>query len=329
MKRTVLLLGLLAGLAACSDGQPLFDDTGGGDGGSGGGDGGGGGDGTGVNAPIVIPEDVGGSLRTATYVPPSGGNAGRLLVDLGSLDGAPGPVRYTRAENLDVPGFAAYSNQEDPLDRFFLGLARRSSDRSIQGTVVQDGGQFNRYFGGVAFERLTPYSPYRPTQPNQGLVSYAGDYAGLLNVDVGRPNQTLPLPPGTDPSLIPGQPIRVTGDVFLNADFSDNAVNGAIVNREIADFPFELGDVILVPADIARNGTFSGSAETDDGATGLGTYSGAFGGRGATAVAGGTHLADFLDQVENEEERGLFVLTRCGRPGDAPICDDVNPRRNQ
>ena len=326
MIRTVLLLGLLAGLAACSDGQPLFDDPGNDGGGNGGGDGGGNGGGGGG---IEISEDVAGSLRSADFVPPSGNNDGRLQVDIGALDGAPGAVRYTRAEDLDVRGFTAYSNQEDPLDRFFLGLARRSTDNTIQGAVVQDAGQFNRYFGGVTYERLSPYSPYQPSQPNQGLVSYAGDYAGLLNIGAPEPNNTLPVPPGTDPDLIPGQPVRVTGDVFLNADFSDNAVNGAIMDRRTVEGRVGLENLILVPGDIAQNGTFAGGVESSDGEKVFGSYAGAFGGQGATSVAGGVHLQEFLEEVDNEEERGLFVLTRCGRPGDAPICDDVNPRRNQ
>jgi len=31
------------------------------------------------------------------------------------------------------------------------------------------------------------------------------------------------------------------------------------------------------------------------------------------------------DLFENEEEYGIFVLTQCGQPGDAPVCDVVDP----
>jgi hypothetical protein len=162
-----------------------------------------------------------------------------------------------------------------------------------------------------------------PSQPDNGLVSYAGTYAGLLNV--GTTNGTLPVPPGTDPSLIPERASRVTGDIFLNADFTDNAVEGAITNRQSADLGTVFADVILVPTAIDGNGRFQGSAEAPGGQPAIGSYAGLFGGTGATSVAGGTHLQYFDDRFTNEEERGVFVLTRCGLAGDAPICDGVNP----
>ena len=115
-------------------------------------------------------------------------------------------------------------------------------------------------------------------------MSYAGEYAGLLNVSINGQ-----VPPGTDPELIPGQPVRVAGEVFINADFTDNAVNGAIIDRRTIEGNIELSPVIMAVTDIKANGTFSGTAESPEQA-GIGTFAGAFGGTGATAVAGGTYL---------------------------------------
>lgn len=316
MTRTLLLLGLLASLAACGDGQP-------------------------INVgeppeppgppptppPSIVPEAIAGDLTSATFVPPSEGNPnGQLLVEIGALDTAPVQAAYQRNPDLDVPGFRAYSIQEDALDRFFAALAARSPDGTSEAVVAIDGGQFNTFYGGATFRQVGEYSPHVPTQPDNGLVSYAGRYGGLMNVDA-PPTELRPVPPGTDPALVPGQPSRVSGDVFLNADFTDNAVNGAITNRRWVDYGVALGDVILVPADIAANGSFSGTAETPD-QDALGTYAGTFGGAGASSAAGGVVLTEFLESVDNEEERGVFVLGRCGLARDPAICDAVDPQRD-
>ena len=124
----------------------------------------------------------------------------------------------------------------------------------------------------------------------------------------------------------PRQPARVTGDIFLNANFSDNLVNGSIYNRVLTEAGLSLEDVILVPTEIATNGTFTGTAEaprgSDEGVAG--TYGGIFGGTSASSVAGLVHLTEFSSAIENEQEHGVFVLTQCGMPGSvAAICNSV------
>ena len=75
------------------------------------------------------------------------------------------------------------------------------------------------------------------------------------------------------------------GDVLLSADFTNDAVNDAVRNRTSPDRSGpELADVVLVPAKITPGGGFAGNAESSA-QDAIGTYSGAFGGRGATAVA--------------------------------------------
>ncbi len=266
-----------------------------------------------------IPESVGNNVETATYRP--GDNF--LSVQITSLDSTPVNAIYERNSALDVPGYRAFSQQEDPLDRIFIGMAQQKS--GVTGVLVMDGGQFNRFFGGVYYEQNGAYSAHSPSQPDNGLVSYAGNYIGLLNIDAPRPNEALPLPAGTDPALEPGQASRVTGQIFINADFADNTVNGVIYNRQVVDYGNSpLQDVVLIVADVNEDGSFSGDVE-NPAQDALGSWAGTFGGVQASGIAGGIGIEEFIENVENEAEYGLFVLTKCGDSGDSSICDDVNP----
>ena len=189
-----------------------------------------------------------------------------------------------------------------------------------------DGGPFNRFFGGTTFRPIGDYSE-APTGPTSGLVSYAGNYIGLSNLDATSNLIGLPVGAGTDPALIPSQSSRVTGQIFINADFADNAVNGGVYNRTNIDRNESLADIALIVSNIDSTGRFLGTVELRGGDTSIGSYGGTFGGLNATGVAGGIHLdGDFIDGVTNEEEFGIFVLTQCGLAGDAgAICDGVQP----
>lgn len=239
-----------------------------------------------------------------------------------TLDTTPVNAVYTRNPALDVPGYTAFSVQEDPLDRMFIGLVARAP--GVEGIVAMDGGQFTKFFGGTTFSQVGAYAPHIPNQPDNGLVSYAGTYAGISNLPVpGGPN-LLPAPIGTDPALLPSQATRVTGQIFINADFADNAVNGAVYGRTEVDTGIALPDIFLIPTEIVASGRFLGVVENAE-QEGIGDYGGTFGGIGATGIAGGIHIEDYLDDAENEEEYGIFVLTQCGLAGDAAICDGVQP----
>lgn len=320
MARFLGAAALLALLAACDGQQPLnFGETS-------------------TQEPVVddngdpiefldngIPASVGGNLDTVSY----NAGTGVLQVQIRSLDSTPTLATYERNAALDVPGYIAYSQQEDPLDRFFIAMVQQTNDGGAQGVLVMDGGQFTKYFGGVNYQRLTSYTPHTPSQPDDGLVSYHGDYVGMLNFDANRPNEALPVSGGVAPSFIPGQAARVTGEVFVNADFTDMTVNGGIANRVIID-PNALGltnidDVFLIPTDIAADGTFVGTMEnvTQDG---VGSYAGTFGGNGATGIVTGVRMdGDFILSVDEEEEYGLFVLNKCGTAGEGALCSEVNP----
>ena len=217
----------------------------------------------------------------------------------------------------------------------FVGLARTSSEGSVTAVAAGDGGQNNRVFHGGDFQRNGPWSaPTGTSAAGSGQVSYAGTYAAVTNIRAPRPGEILPVDPGTDPVLVPDQPSRVQGDIFINANFTDNSVNGAIYNRVLVDHSFGLQSVIMVPTTIEANGTFLGITERwvndDPSMTVTGDYGGVFGGTDAVAVGGVVALtkiyrSDTGDVMEGALERGVFVLQQCGTPGDAAICDQAQP----
>lgn len=294
MKRLVLGAAALTLLVAC--GEDVTDEPGGT---------------PAPGAPSDVPEVLAGDLESVTY------NAGSdtLSVDMYALDTTPETAVYTRNAALDVPGYMAFSVQEDPLDRMFVAMYGRSDDGTVTATVVSDGGQFNAVFGGTTYARIGAYSPR--TAP--GLASYAGDYVGLQNTGAA-----LSAPVGTPVELLPGAPSRVTGSVFINADFVNNALNGAIYDRRIVGSNEAQASLFLIPTPISGSGTFTGSVENRDQDT-LGTYGGIFGGAGATSVAGSLYIDNFDDSVDNEREFGIFVLGGCGQAGAPAVCSIVNP----
>ena len=269
--------------------------------------------------------DLENNLTTAVYDP----DTETLYVDMYALDrvGEDYPLeQYIRTESLDVPGYAAYTYQDDALDRFFVALCGQSPYGTAQGAVVADGGQFGEYFGGTQMFAIEAYTG----GPEVGLVSYAGTYAGITNLGYrGDEIMEIPTPPGDVSSLTTMQPAVVQGEVFLNADFGDNAVNGAIYNRQIVNVTgqpaTDLEDIYLQVGIIDENGAFYGTTSFGDTDQDNGVYGGVFAGTNATGVAGAVLLNDFDEDRDQEQEYGIFVLTQCGLPDDAAICDIVNP----
>lgn len=224
-----------------------------------------------------------------------------------TLDGNNVQQLYDFEGSDDSGTYSEFSQQLDSTDRIFTGFGAQSSDGSVQAVVVSDGGQFNRFFGG-AFATQNDFEA-----PASGIVNFSGAYIGLVNFPDGPSDGGVD---GSD-SSVPRASGQVTGDVFFKADFADNAVNGAIFNRELGGE--DLPEIVLTIGSIAADGSFTGTAELID-LTGVGQYSGVFGGDGATSVAGVIRLEDgFLDEPGeepdeedddsgNEVEHGIFVL---------------------
>ncbi|MEE4345565.1 MAG: thymidylate synthase [Paracoccaceae bacterium] len=275
-----------------------------------------------------IPASLALNLQAATYNP----DAGTLVLRLSSLDAGVLDTTYQRTPALDRPGYLAFTVQDDPLDRHVTAMVARSSDpqASVQAGVASDGGQFNTYFSGGFYQRNADFTPPAPG-PDGGLVSYAGTYAGVTNVNAPG-TELLPVAPGTNPAILPAQSAQTTGTIFLNVDFSNNAVNGAIIERSLIQYGLALPDVVLRVADIAPDGTFYGDLVQYSGvpAGDIGDYGGIFGGTEAAAVGGVVALTEFDGQgnplgLEAEREVGVFVLSRCGISGsDATLCADAN-----
>lgn len=278
----------------------------------------------GADDPVVAPDVLKNNVTRIVY----NADDNSFQVEIAELDTTPRLATWERDPRFDTAGYRAYSVQEDPLDRLFVGLAKTSDDGSVTAAVAGDGGQFNKFYSGGDYSREGNFSP----EGSGGQVSYAGTYAGITNIPAAG-GELLPVPPGTDPELAPVQTSRVSGDIFLNANFDDNAVNGAVYNRVLVDYGFGLQSVILVEGEIAANGTFQGKTErwvNDDPEMAItGDFGGVFGGEGAAAVGGVVALEQMFDsagdEIENGRERGIFVLRQCGLSGDSAVCDAVRP----
>ncbi len=297
MKKMLCITILSAFVAGCTGGTDDNDD---------GGDSGGGGNPDPVaNAAVVV-----GDVTSAAF----DNDGGTLAVRI-TLDGDDALQQYVAAGTLN--GYSRFTQQDDGLDRAFTALAGESADGSVQAVVAMDGGQFNRYFGGAVVNQ----DSY--TAPTSGLASYAGAYVGLVNIGPAAGS----IPAGADPSLYPFTTTDVTGSVFLNADFTDNQVNGSIYDRvfDPDGDAFDLQTIVLTATAISGNGGFSGDVELGD-LTNVGSYDGAFGGANAANVAGVVSLGEGLfegstvpgaDDFENEAEIGIFVIGQCPAGGAA------------
>lgn len=298
MKKLFGMMAVAAILAACADEEAIE-----GDGGTGGG------------GEVINPSDLAvGDLDTATF----NATAQTMTVSI-TLDGDNANQIYERAIQYDTAGYQAYTIQDDPLDRMFMALGGVSEDGVTTAVVAMDGGQFLRYFGGAVFN-ASSYSA-----PSGGLSSYAGTYAGLTNVGTREGTMDSVAPE----ELLPTRPTRTQGLVFINADFSDNQLNGAIYDRTALDgSSLAVGTLYLIPGNIAADGSFSGTVEqfigTATAATGVGTYTGTFGGNNASGIAGGVYIQNFDPDRTTEEERGIFVLNQCGTAGESPDCGTFN-----
>ncbi|WP_241482206.1 thymidylate synthase [Leisingera sp. ANG-Vp] len=241
------------------------------------------------------------------------------------LDETPFTATYVRKPALDRNGYEAYTVQDNALTEHSTAYVREIEGG--QATVVMTGGQFGFFQGGTTYGRTGTFSAPDTEQGPGGIVSYAGTYIGLLNIN-GDGGDLITPTPGTAPELLPGQAAEVTGDVFINADFSDNRVKGTVYNRQITDQPATIvEDLDLEPTDIASGGTFDGAVST--GGIGVGEYGGVFSGTDAAAVAGSVHATSHIQAFSGStvpiEEFGVFVLGSCDGASPDPVCNQPDP----
>lgn len=305
MKKVIIGLTFGLGLAACSGEAPFGGDVTETDGSGGAG---------------AIPEVLAADLNSFSYDP----NNQTLTISGITLEDGPFEETYRRRPNLDRGDYEAYTAQDGSLDRHSTAYVR--DIRGTRAAIAVTGGQFSYYFAGGAYDNGGDFSAPVTSESDQdgGLVSYAGTYVGLLNVS-GSGEDLIPVTPGTPGSFVPGQAAEVTGQILINASFSDGTVNGTITNRVVQDFngtdgnPLQVEDLALAPAPIADDGTFFGDTSVETQVRG--EYGGIFGGTNATEVAGVVRAENHMADFNEEEEYGLFVLAQCGTAQADPVCD--------
>jgi hypothetical protein len=247
MIRTFLLLGLLASVAACGDGQPFFDGDPDGDGSGDGGDGGGDGDGDdGVGGDGDLPPGTespsaesgifryeaddgegGGYVRDVRYNAESdtffvdnlafdGDNVYSRDDDVGTLSDPSSATVYAVYEGDDVETDPSDGDEVDQFQyRAIYGASQNETEDGeprTQFAIVRTGQYVDYGFGGFVYERTGGVD-----LPTEGQASYAGDYAGIRTFE-GRTGLEY-----------------TTGEIEIAIDFRDfnegEGVQGVIRDR--------------------------------------------------------------------------------------------------
>lgn len=320
--RTALLACLL--LAAC-DGNPLAGD------GAGGGGGG--------ETPSTVPEEIARDMNNFTY------SDGKLRIDMQGVSSSGKLATFTRAPALDLPngednpGYEAYIFQDTALTRSYLAYVAKNARGNVLAVTAADGGQFNEHNYGGRYVQLTGFTrPATEDVPESGLYSYLGSYVGIFS-----PGEFADGSDPRPPELRPVEPWQVRGTVQVNGDFAHDMVEGGVTDRrlftqdgtritsividdgdpETEDEPIDttfLTGLVLRETTIAENGTFLGDVEYFGAPDGdKGDYGGAFGGTGATDVAG-VLWVNPIDGENGVWESGAFNLPRCDVAGSSPLC---------
>ncbi|UWQ76217.1 thymidylate synthase [Leisingera sp. M658] len=306
MRRYWLGLAAASVLSACGGGNPFITTT----------------DDPTDDPATTIPEALANDLESVDYDP---GNQTLTVTGVG-LDETPFTATYVRKPALDRNGYEAYAVQDNALTEHSTAYVRQTEGGYA--AVVVTGGQFGTYQGGTTYGRTGSFTAPVTDAGVGGIVSYAGTYVGLLNIN-GDGGDLLTPAPGTDPSILPGQSAEVTGDVFINADFTqDSEVKGRIYNRRITDLPATaVEDLTLMTTAITSDGSFTGAVNA--GGTSVGDYGGVFSGADAAAVAGSVHATSHIEAFSGNtppiEEYGVFVLGSCDGASPDPVCNQPDP----
>jgi|GEM_PF-1271311 len=287
-------------------------------------------------------------------------NGTTLSIDMAGVSSSGQYGTFKRRKAMDIPKhgthprYLAYEFQETAMTRSYLAYVAENERGTLLAMASADGGQFNEHNGGGSWVRLTGYS--RPTiarspspTPGQeeGTFSYYGAYAGIFVPGPADPNG----PPRPGP-VQPQEPLSVRGVIQVNAQFTTTGtgdpelVEGGITRRRLfdrdgnqitaisllnADGTARTLDVTRLPTldlretAITENGTFAGTVEyhgTPD--SQAGSFDGAFGGAGASDVAGVIWVNPIVGET-GIHEYGTFNLPRCDLAGASPICTPRAP----
>ncbi len=283
-----------------------------------------------------------------------------LSIDMAGVSSSGQFGTFKRKKEMDIPKhgshprYLAYEFQETAMTRSYLAYVAENERQTLLALASADGGQFNEHNGGGGWVRLTGYtrpdiasSPSPTPGPEAGTFSYYGAYAGVFVPGPADPNG----PPRPDP-VQPQEPLTVRGIIQVNAQFTaagtgdPEVVEGGITRRRLFDRDGNrvtkitllksdgttreiktdrLTDLALRETGISDNGTFLGDVEylgAPDGV--IGGYDGAFGGIGASDVAG----VIWVNPIPGERdihEYGTFNLPRCDLAGASPICSPRAP----
>lgn len=301
MRRYWLGLAAASALSACGGGNPFLEDD------------------TTTPDPdpgLQIPEELAGDVTSVSYDPVNE----TLTISGVELVSGQDTTTYVRNAALDRAGYEAYTFQQDAQKEHATAYVRQSEGGYA--TVVMTGGQFGTFHGGTSYGRDNSFSAPDVTAPDKGLVSYAGTYVGLLNIN-GDTGDLIPPSPGADPDILPGQAAEVTGKAYINADFGGLSVEGGVYDRTITDHTgVTVENLTLYEGTLATDGSFTGDVHVDGG--GVGKYGGVFTGTDAAAVAGTLHATGHIEELNNGtvpiEEFGVFVLDSCNGPNADPAC---------
>jgi hypothetical protein len=231
----------------------------------------------------------------------SGENVGNLAVSYNEVDNTltvtDGVVEYTYSRGAQALGdngaIEGFDNTDG--DDLWTDAALRGETSSGSGEAFLVNSTKNGYEAAATFlNRLET-----PNLPTSGMASFSGDYSGLY---LGTEDEDSVWYD------------NITGDVTLDANFSDSTVSGSITNR-IDEYSAARDDVALSVSSIS-NGAFSGTASGGGGGGGDnyvasdGTYEGMFTGADATEVIGSINIPMTSDSHVGGFEMGIFIAEK-------------------
>ena len=226
----------------------------------------------------------------------SGENVGNLAVSYNAVDTTlivtDGVVEYTYARDTegDNGSIAGFLRNAETAENW-LDYSLRGETSSGSGEAFLVNSTENGYEAAATFlNRLET-----PNLPTSGTASFSGDYSGVYFENMEEDSVWMEI---------------ITGDVTLDANFSDSTVSGSIINRG-SDVMGDLDlDNVTLSASSISNGAFSGTASDDgDGnyVVSDGTYEGMFTGAVGSEVIGSINIPTINASPNGGFEMGIFI----------------------